>query len=467
MVKVNFQIVLIYFVGFLLSCANSEIKESSVPYFDVFLEYEATNKQSNSLIIRASSSNFLYKLDTGDYETDGTVGGVIPVQEKTTFFYASEGEYAVDVWIYYEDGTLFAKETLSWVYDQSIPSLPTIGLSEKATSDENVLLLVSGHTGTYMEEIWIEGDLDGSDSPTGSWREIPSTGIIPIKLSPGESLKSLKVKTRNKADIESEVITLSIPLKSSPPESCRVHVASSTNSRFMRFEVEGIDSSVLQYRVYGDTNNDFQFHEFTGRAQVDLELSRGVGTKNITIQIKDVAENFCLREEKTIIYNLDYEPAAIEIDGDPIWTESQLVTVNTRLDYLPSDTVEMYLFGGIEGPNVSTWIPYQESVALTLSPSEGHRWVRAKFRVNNVEIPQVWDGVYLNPFIVLQGSSSPYTLLTSNIIELESMTITGCIETYTDIAYQEGLACTPSGTKVSVDYTLTSGELITREVDVP
>ena len=309
-------------------------------------------------------------------------------------------------------------------------------------------------------EIWIEGDLGPSDQPQGAWREIPSTGILPITLSGGEGLKRFLVKTRTRSGTESEVITLSILRKETLPDLCVAQLPESTNSRQLRLYLEGNPDETLFYRVYGDVDSDYQYHEFKGIEESEILLSVGEGEKMVTVQIKDLADNFCLKEVKTVLYDRSYDPAGVAIDGDPIWTNDLNHTVSINYDALPSDVLEIYVHGGVEGPGTYQWIPHQENINVRLSPSEGHRWVRVSFRLNGQEVGQAWDGVYLNPFIVLQGAASPYTISMSNIIELDSVTISGCAESYNNISYMSGLSCTPLGGPVNADYLLTDGSTV-------
>ena len=104
--------------------------------------------------------------------------------------------------------------------------------------------------------------------------------------------------------------------------------------------------------------------------------------KNVTIQIKDGAENYCLKNDYEILYDPEYEPGQVQIKGDPIWTDDTEVTINVAQDHLPSDEMEMYIFGGVDdADNTLQWIPYtEEDVTVPLAPVDGHRWVRVKFR---------------------------------------------------------------------------------------
>ena len=82
---------------------------------------------------------------------------------------------------------------------------------------------------------------------------------MPLKLSDGDGLKSFKVKTRTKAEIESEVVNLTLLRKDRMPQECASFIPQITRSRFIQFELTANDSEQLFYRVYGDTNNDFSF----------------------------------------------------------------------------------------------------------------------------------------------------------------------------------------------------------------
>ena len=123
---------LIVIMLFPLSCADSKIKENSIPYFDFYLEYELTNQRSNALIIKSDSNTFMYSVEADNVEIDSPLGLTQPLRERTELSYDEEGEYTITVKIYLEDGTLYASEDLKWVFDSDVNPIPVVSFSEKA-----------------------------------------------------------------------------------------------------------------------------------------------------------------------------------------------------------------------------------------------------------------------------------------------------------------------------------------------
>ena len=458
--------------GLLLSCVDNTIVESEIPDFNLYMEYDATNRPENALIVSSESQDFHFLISASNLDSEVALDAVHPIQERTQFSFEEEGDYGISVKVFLSDGTYYTSKELDWTYDTSLSMAPVVGFDEAATNDENLSLLVSSSNGDSAVELWIEGDLHPDENPEGSWIVIPHTNVIPVRISEGDGFKKFTVKTRNKALAESEELSLSVLRKEKGPDGCASFVANITKTRYMQFEVTGIDDRKLFYRVFGDIENDFEFHEFTGSEQVDLELTQGFGNKNLTIQIRDEAENYCLKDQYEILYDPDYADGIVELKGDPIWTDDLNVTLNASLDHLPSDVIEMYVFGDIENSEYTNlWIPYNDGdIPIVLDDSDGHKWVRVKFKKNDVELPMAWDGVYYNPFVSLRRSSGTLIVTTSNILGLESMTVRGCSETadsLTEILYQSVITCTETGSTVDVDYFLSDGTTITRSASVP
>ena len=138
------------------------------PLFDFYMEFDATNRPENTLLLRSGSSGeFLYSLSAVNVDAEVALDTVIPVQEQTQLKFEEEGEYTINVKVYLADGTFYHEKTLTWKYDQSIEMAPTVGFSEEASNDEHVNLLIAGNVSQNVDEIWIEGDLDPEFMPEG------------------------------------------------------------------------------------------------------------------------------------------------------------------------------------------------------------------------------------------------------------------------------------------------------------
>ena len=68
-----------------------------------------------------------------------------------------------------------------------------------------------------------------------------------------------------------------------------------------------------------------------------------------------------------------------------------------------------------------------------------------------------WDGVYMKPNVWARRISGTVYVTVSNIIELESLTITGCAESYENVDYGTNFVCTPTGGTIDAEYYFTDG----------
>lgn len=458
----------------LAGCVDSEIAQTQLPQVDYFIEKEATGSKENRLLFYASDPSLMVEISGPDnLSADVPFNELVPMMQEVNFSYDMETDYDVRLRIYLPDGTLYQEDLLSWTHSTSLPPQPVVGFREVATNDENVIVLVSSSRGKSTTDLWIEGDLADDEFPNGSWREIPPTGMIPLRVNDGDGVKRFTVKTRNLYQNESEPIEISVIRKSAEPAFCTLYTeATKTNTPYIRVGFEAEDTYDLQYRVYGHTYNDSKFHEFNGFEVVDVELIPIEGEREVTFQIRDIAENYCLKEKITFVYDPVYNPASIELDSlTPYFSNTETVNIKLRYDALPEDNIEMYLYGNIEGNNVETWIPFSETAAVKLKAYEGYRFIRVKFRENDIVTAAELVGLYLRPNIYINGTGASRTIRASDVPGLETINILGCQENLNNLVIDDingGLfSCTkdPGFTSATIEYFFDDGTSTTVSKD--
>jgi hypothetical protein len=129
----------------------------------------------------------------------------------------------------------------------------------------------------------------------------------------------------------------------------------------------------------------------------------------------------------------------------------------------------MLISGGVGGhPATEGWVPLEESISAELSPVRGNRYVRIKFRnAAKVESEEYSTHTFLKPYLAINGSSSPYTVTIADIIELKQVTILGCSETYSQVAYAESYVCSTPLSEITAKFFLTNGTEVNRTVARP
>lgn len=456
---------------FLGTACGDKIDVSQLPPLRYYLESPFVGETENKLIIEGEALQSLYfKLNGVGFTAEVPLNTEVPVRSETKLTFLEVGNYSLELTFYKPDGTPLFKDNLTWAYSLESPSDPIVGFSETATNDIHTLLLVAESRDPGTNEIWIEGDIAKDESPEGKWRTIPPTSKIPLKLSEADGLKTVRVRLRNEYRNPTAEKVLQIRKKTAPPASCTATViGSGIASRYLPIKVSGENEGSLYYRVFGDLEGASNFQKFEGSMRTEVFLSRGTGVKKLSIQIKDEAENYCFRQEFSVNYDTSYKAESIAVKDQLIWSDDPEITVLPRVDHLPGDKVEMYLHGDIEsGASSFQWIPYSEEAVVRLSPINGHRWVRVQFRINDQESNFRYAPIYLKPFLIAQAlGGGTYKLTPSDILGLDKLSITGCVETYMNVAYQSQFSCQALASEISIRYDLSDGTSLTRSVTVP
>lgn len=450
-------------VQFFYSC--SQVKRGNAgDRISYAMERERTGLQTNRLLLNIPSSlGLLYSISGEGFDSPTAKDEPKEVAASTDVTYVVEGTYTLRLNLFQSDGTPFLEESLTWQYSTEIPAPPVVSFDEEASSDAFVNLVVSASRGEFVNELWVEGDL--AVAPEGQWYDIdPTTGAVPVVLSDGQTLKTVIVKLRNDFGNDSVTDTLTIQREAAPPGSCVVEtIADSTRTNAIQVKIFANDELPLYYRVTGDTEEADRWNAFTSAEALSIELTSGVGVKNLNFEVRDAAENAC--EEgvltATVTVDPDYEPVTMEIAGNPIFVgvDDRQVILNLYYEAFSDDEPEMRITGLVDdAANTKDWVPFTPTPLVSLALNDGQRFVYVQFRNNRGESTDTLiDYTYLEPFVSLINTFSPPRLLFSNIIETDTITVTGCVETYNNVSYQVNLPCTVVGGPVTATYFFLDG----------
>ena len=139
----------------------------------------------------------------------------------------------------------------------------------------------------------------------------------------------------------------------------------------------------------------------------------------------DLAGNYCLLDTKTITIDKNYNPIAVEILGDPKYTTDKDLVLNLRLDSFDKDNYLIYISGQVlDTPDTHEWIPFKDTIAVTLDGSTGNKNIYYKILSEGIESQNVYDYVFLNPSLpaksVQKSISSSSMIPSANITMVRS-----------------------------------------------
>lgn len=444
------------------SACKSAKNSGSATALSYKLEKIASSDGKNALIFSSPKlSGYLISISGENLTASVPLNRFIPAQERIVVNHEKVGTYRIVVRIALADGSEFLRDELSWEYTQEVPSPPIVSFSEEASSDQQVLLLVSSSRGPSVQEMWIEGDVEPQ---TGAWYTIPDSGKVPLILSAGDGLKTMRIKLRNRARTESASIVMAINRKGQGPVKCSAEaVAATVQGDDLRLRLSATNNGPMAYRILGDVAKVQEFQSFKDSIDLNVKLSAGNGIKNLKVVMRDEAESYCSHIPIQVVVDPNYLPYAVTINHSLLWTDANKIIIQPRFDSFASDSVEMYIEGGVQsGSKTFQWVPYQSSLELELAPNDGHRFIIVQFRLRGQLTEKVNDGIFLRPYIRIFNNSGVNELLLSQIVGLEKMTISGCKQIYTNISYQDRLPCTANGSPIEVRYELSDGTTVTR-----
>lgn len=440
-------------------CGGSS--SSSAPTISYYLERSATGVTENALIIEFSDDiGYEFQITGSGFDAEIAMDEFLEIRERTLLTYAGEGDYELGLVIKQPDGVPFIDDTLTWEYSTLLPDDPIVSFSEKATADDAVILQIASSRAEIDNEIWVQGDLAGDHADGGFWDTLSPSGLYPLTVTSEDGLKNVTVKLRNIYGNESEETTASILKKSQGPTNCLAELsASKSSSTNIPIKLTATNDGTMYYAIYGDVDAVTDFTTFTSGSVIYATTSSGVGAKNLRVQMRDAANTYCPEQTLTVTIQNGYQGKYLVYENNSIWSNSTTQPLNIQFDHYPSeDPMQMKITGDVTGDNVGVWLDYATSLNVELTAGTGERTVYAQFRASDGSTSfLVSDTLYLNPAVSLtDAGGGQKNVIANNIDGIDSITITGCSETFFEVDYASSYLCTPNAATVDLKYNFSN-----------
>ncbi len=395
------------------------------------------------------------------------------VSQSILLSYATEGVHFVDFKVQKETGLPYIFEILTWEFSTEIPDVPLISFDRLATNTLTNNLLVSETRSANTTEIWAGGDVNfagkaGIDDD-GYWQDLKMTDkVVRVALSPGDGPKVVQGKFRNIFGSESGLaVPAEIILKQTPPTGCSADLLTPViGNNKVSIKMSAVDPYRVFYSVTGSVKSVVNERAFTSGEVVFVYVSPQAGTKTITVFITDIAGNICLTKDMTITVDPTFESERIDVVDHPNWTDTENVVLDVFFDHFADqEPLQLKITGDVAGANTNAWIPYGQGVAVTLNPTtSGRRTIFAQYKdVAGVESYLIAKSIFLKPTLtLLDAGGGLKNVVASAIPGISSVTIAGCVETYTNVAYQASFPCQPNPLTITFTYTFANGSTLTK-----
>jgi hypothetical protein len=445
----------------LLSACGGGANSGLIKYY---LERNATATTGNILHFEIQGEfTPSFSISGSGFTADVPLDTMLAVQPQTQLSANQFGEVTIRLTLYQENGKAYLQDSLVWTSSPEVPPAPDPYFSEDASADAYVYLVLPADRGRNVKEVWVAGDLEASVS-AGQYYEIPGDDQVLLQLSEGDGLKRLRVKYRNIFGTEGAEIEATIVRKSQPPTACRATpVASTTATGAVRIRLEAENEGPLAYRVEGAVETLKDYRSFEDSTEELVALSPGEGSKKLTVKIRDAAGNTCQDIPLTITYDRSYVPGSVSFQSQSLWTDDPNQVILPKFDFLPGDNVSMSISGTVVATESTfQWIPYAESANVTLTPSSGTRHVIVQYRKDETLMAEVTASIFLKPYVQINGLGATVDVIPSNIIGAESLTVSGCVQSYVQVAYASSYQCTKAAAEATITYHLRDGSTVTR-----
>ena len=455
------------------SCSGerSESNQSSILEVTYNLERNYTGEMTNAVtidVVNGANSRFEFNLASGTATSSISSDAYYSLSSQTVAFsYNTEGIYSADFKVRDVNGIPYIFEVLTWEYSTEVPDPPVISFSTPATKYTEATLNVSDSRAANTTEIWVSGDIVTTGQTLvdgGYWIDLDKDDSgVPIVLTPGDGVKTLQAKIKNIfGNISTDAVAAEVLLKQTPPTNCSAEALSTTiaNNK-LSVKLNATDPFQVNYSAVGSLGAAVSNKNFADDEVVFIYTSPTPGIKTVYIYVDDIAGNRCLEKKLTILLDPDFESEGLFVQNSTYWTDSENIVLDVFFDhFVAQEPLQLKLTGDIAGPNTNNYLPYAQGLPVALSPSTtGQRRIFAQYKdVDGVESYLITKSIFLKPGVTLTDiGGGQKSVVASNILGATTLTIVGCVETFTDVAWAAGYTCTPSAASIDVTWKFPSG----------
>jgi len=265
----------------------------------------------------------------------------------------------------------------------------SVNAGAKLVTKRDITLTLSARDATWA---FISGDLSPTDTVM---RWIPYVQTVPATLSPGDGMKSIKVKFMDGASNESNELEIQVQLDEMPPqiESVSSHdVDNPTDADgiyrpgqkilIIAKTKEGEKGLKGLIRISGkgyDTGDQPMKDEGDG-SYTYLWESGGVpdGEYTVTVTLTDTLS----RSTKNSDYKITLKGTGPSNPKVAILNAAQFTTSRDVMLALQAEgAAEMFISGDVvDDVNTFKWIPYKQSLLVTLTKGDGLKTITVRYR---------------------------------------------------------------------------------------
>lgn len=441
------------------------------------LARQYTGQSTNVLsidLIDAGSDTYTFSVASDLADVSVEEGAELTLENQTvTFSYATEGVYSADFKVNRGNGTPFIYEILTWEYSLERPPEPIISFGSAATRSQVVQLLVSDSRPANVTDIWLTGDISNSGKAEiedgGYWDSLATDAKSSLlTLTPGDGVKRVEAKLRNIFGNTGETgVPAEIILKQTPPTGCdAVPISPIIGDNKVSLKMSATDPFQVYYSVFGDVKAVVNQTPFSDGDVVYVFVEPSPGAKTISVSITDIAGNDCLQKTVNVTLDPDFESEGIFVTDHLYWTDTENITIDVLFEHFPDqEPLQLKITGDVFGDKTHDWIPYQTDIPITLNPStSGNRRIYAQYKdAQGQESYLLAKRIFLKPTVTLQDAGAPFQdVIASNILDAPTLSISGCNETYNNVAWQAAFVCEPNAVTVDVTWHLKDGSQLTR-----
>jgi hypothetical protein len=366
--------------------------------------------------------------------------------------------YSLDGFLIYSHEYIYPNSTSGLV------ELPVMNISRPVTNVQNVEILVSTARSKFITQLYVEGDV--TDEYNGKWHDINVLSKVPIKLTSGAGVKNLTIKVRDSFNVESSTTNMVATLDVDAPANCDVELASeNVGVALVNFRMRGVDQngpvhSNMYFSVSGDLAEIYSDIPFEDGQDFWIKVGSREGIKRLSVAIFDEAGNQCVIERFSVNYDREWAPFGIELVENKNYTDEVNVEVAIRVDAFDKSNYQILVEGNLQDD--LDWMPYSETVRLTLESGGGIRHILLRIKEENSISNILSVNTYLNPELLLKDDSGGKYLELPNLLSAAYITTSGCINNFVNVEFDRIFPCEPSPgiEEIVVDVEFNDGEIL-------